>query len=139
MIHELVDSPGERDPEDLHDEYRRELAAIVEETGVARAAKETGIEEARVSNLAEAELELSEAAAVLSLKEDRPDAEAIEQETLDHLLLGMTTAVLDVDALAANVSLDRSATAIQQRIEGRTPMTLREFAHVHAFIESRKR
>lgn len=140
MFQQLVESPGERDPAALHDAFRTELAAVVEEVGVGAAAADTGLDEAVLSDVSNAEdLSLAAAAAVLSLDGDRPDAEAIRQESLDHVLLGMTTAVLDVDAVAANVDLGLSPTEIQQRIEGRTEMTLREYAHVLGFVESRKR
>lgn len=141
MIQELVSSPGEQSPEELHEAYLSELAGVVDAVGVALAAEETGIDASTLETLADddGELTLSEAAAVLALSDGRPDAEAIRQEALDHVLLGMTTAVLDVEKIAANVDLGLSATGIQQRIEGRTPMTLREFAHVHGFVESRKR
>jgi hypothetical protein len=140
MLQELVESPGERDPDALYEAYRRELAAVVDSVGVDTAAAETGVDEAVLAALPEAdELVVADAAAILSLEEGRPDATAIRQEALDDVLLGMTTAVLDVDAIAANVALDRSPKEIQQRVEGRTPMTLREFAHVHGFVAGRQR
>jgi hypothetical protein len=84
-------------------------------------------------------LTVSEAASVLALEEGAPDATAIRQESLDHLLMGMTTAVLDVEALAANASLDLPPTGVQQRIEGRAEMTLREYADLHAVVAERQR
>jgi hypothetical protein len=81
------------------------------------------------------ELTLEEAAGIVAADEGAP-ADAIAAEARDHLLMGMTTAVLDVDTLAANVE-GMEAKAIQQRIEGRMEMTLAEFATLQAFIEGR--
>lgn len=140
MFQQLVESPGEEAPSALHDAFRAELAGVVDDVGVETAAAETGLDEAVLSDLSAADgLRLADAAAVLSLEDGRPDAAAIQQESLDHVLLGMTTAVLDVDAVAANVDLELSPTEVQQRIEGRTEMTLWEYAHVLGFVESEKR
>lgn len=138
MLHELVDAPGERDPGDLYKRYLAALAEVVAAVGVDAAADATALPAETLTDVrhGRVDLSLSDAAAILALDRE-PGASAIRQESLDHLLLGMTTAVLDVDALAANLDLDRSATELQQRLEGRAPMTLREYAHVLAFVESR--
>jgi hypothetical protein len=51
--------------------------------------------------------------------------------------MGMTNAVLDVEALAAEADGALEAREIQSKVEGRFPMTLREFALLHATIQAR--
>ena len=129
-------------PETLRDRYERELAGIVEGVGVEAAAAETGIEERRLEALVEGEspdLTTDDAAAILALSEAEPTAEIAEAEMQDRLLMGMTTAVLDVDTLAANLDLDLDGKEVQQKVEGRAPMSLAEYAHLRHTIEDRKR
>jgi hypothetical protein len=73
----------------------------------------------------------------LALSDDYPDSEAIVLELRDHLLLGMTTGVLDVDTVASNVELGLSGQEIQQALEGRNAMTLEQLAAIHRFIAER--
>jgi hypothetical protein len=80
------------------------------------------------------ELAVADAAAILSLEEGRPDATAIRQEALDDVLLGMTTAVLDVEAVESGIDGRMEAKEIQQKVEGRFPMTVAEYAVLHRFI-----
>ena len=65
------------------------------------------------------------------------DAAALRLELLDRLLIGMTNAVMDVDVLAQETSLELSPKEFQQRIEGRVPMTIEEFAHIRHAIAVR--
>jgi hypothetical protein len=51
--------------------------------------------------------------------------------------MGMTTAVLDVEAVESGIAGELEAREIQSKVEGRFPMTLREYALLHRFIESR--
>ena len=142
MFHQLVEDAGERSPEAVHTASLDSLRSVVEEVGRERAAESSGLDTSRVAALEAGEpieVTLLEAAGILAASEEYPDAEAIAAEARDHLLLGMTTAVLDVDTIAANLGGDVSATGIQQRIEGRAEMPLEEYARLHAFIESRKR
>ena len=80
---------------------------------------------------------LSQAATILAMNEDRLDSQAIEAELRDRILIGMSTAVLDVDRLASEMAIERSPKALQQGIEGRAPLTLREFAHIQSVIATR--
>jgi len=50
--------------------------------------------------------------------------------------MGMTNAVVDVEALARGVDGDIEARELQAKVEGRFPMTLREFADVHRYLQS---
>ncbi len=140
MLYELAEGAPPGDPGAFEDAYRSGLAAVVDRVGRKRAA-DADLDPATVDAVEAgepADLTVSEAAHLLALEDGRPDAETIRQESLDHLLLGMTSAVLDVESVAANLSLDVSPTGVQQRIEGRAEMSLSEYAHVHALIEERK-
>jgi len=138
MLQELVERPGERSGEELHDAYLAALREVLDAVGVEAAAETSGVDDGRLAALADGddvELTLEEAAGILAADEGAP-ADALAAEARDHLLMGMTTAVLDVDTIAANLKR-MEATGIQQRIEGRTEMTLAEFAAVQAVIAAR--
>lgn len=139
MFSELVAEPGSLDPDELHDRYLAALADIVERAGVETAAVESGVEEATLRDLVAGEspeLDLETAAAVLALEHDA-DAETIVEIDRDALLMGMTNAVLDVEALASEIDGALEGREIQAKVEGRYPMTLREFALLHATIQHR--
>jgi hypothetical protein len=48
------------------------------------------------------------------------------------------TAVLDVDAVSSGIEGVLEPKEIQQKVEGRFPMNLDEYALLHSFIEDRK-
>ncbi|WP_265110325.1 DUF5791 family protein [Halosolutus halophilus] len=124
-------------PAALRDEYDRDLAAVVEAHGLDRAADATDVDRDRLAALVEAdspELTLEEAAQIQSLAEGEPDPETIETMATEHLLLGMSTAVLDVDAVESDLAIDMDAKEIQQKIERRAPMDFEEFVHVQYVI-----
>lgn len=140
MLHEVVE---ETDPEPaaLQAAYEERIREAVVAVGVETVVDETKLDRETVTALADgesSELTVEEAAAVLALDSGR-DAETIVLELRDHLLMGMTTAVLDVDSIAANVDLDLTGQEVQQALEGRNRMTLAELAEIHSVIESRKR
>ena len=142
MFHELADTPGEHTPEELYERYEAELRTAIETRGVDAVAAESGVDETTIRALLDgdaSELTLQEGAAILATLEDTPDADTIAVLSRDALLMGMTTAVLDVEAIESGVNGALEAREIQSKVEGRFPMTLREFALLHQFIESRKR
>lgn len=139
MLHDVVENAGSQPPEELRAAYEAELAAVVEERGVEPVATESGVDEERLEALVDGEspeFTVEEAAAVLAARGD-VDADVVVAELRDHLLMGMTTGVLDVDTVASNVDLDLSGQEVQQSLEGRRPTTLRELAAVHQFIDAR--
>lgn len=141
MFHELADDPGDRDPEDLYAVYEAELVAAIEAAGVEAVAESSGVDVATIEALLDGEapeLELEEAAAILAAVEPQ-SAEEIAHLSRDALLMGMTNAVLDVESLAAEVDGDLEPREIQSKVEGRYPMTVREFALLHGHIQSRLR
>lgn len=142
MLYRNLDGSEAEGPDDLRRQYENQLAGVIESVGVEPAAEETGIEPGRLEALAAGDspsLTVEEASAILALDPEEPDAEIVRAEVEDRLLLGMTTAVLDVDTIAANVEGDLSGKEIHQRVEGRAPMTLAEYARIHYFIGERKR
>jgi hypothetical protein len=141
MFHELADAPGEKTADELYAVYETELVAIVEERGVETVAEETGVDSETLEALVEGahpELDLEDAAAVLAVGVDE-SADDVAVLSRDALLMGMTTAVYDVEALSRELDGELEPREIQSKIEGRFPMTLREFALLHATIQERTR
>jgi hypothetical protein len=138
MFHELVADPGGLGPDELYEQYEAELIAAVEAHGVEEAAAESGVDADTLRALTAGESpDLGhEAAAALLALDDDIDAETAVQLDRDALLMGMTNAVLDVEALASEADSALEAREIQSKVEGRFPMTLREFALLHATIQA---
>lgn len=142
MIHTIVDEPGSLTPAALQERYEAELRAVIEEFGAETVAERTEVNRDHIDAIASEEaldgaLELIDAASILALREETPAGETIATEARDVLLMGMTTAVLDVDTLEGEVNGRIEARAIQQKIEGRTSMTLGEYALLQQAIEER--
>lgn len=153
MFHDLVADPADLTPEEVYDRYVDELAAVVEEHGIETVVERSRLDAGTVEALRgdeepqgreeprgrEApEVTLEEAAAVLAVRPDAPAADAIAAASRDALLMGMSAAVLDVEALSAEVGRELEPREIQSKIEGRFPMTLREFALLHRFVSERR-
>lgn len=141
MLYDAADEPGALSTDELLATYAAELQAVVDDLGADTVVAESDLDRETVETVAAgdvADLTLEEAAAVLAVSPDYPDQRGIVLEVRDHLLMGMTTAVLDVDTIAANVDVDLTGQEVQQAIEGRTPMTLAEFAAIHRLIAERK-
>lgn len=141
MFHELADAPGEKTADELYAVYETELVAIVEERGVETVAEETGVDSETLEALVEGahpELDLEDAAAVLAVGVDE-SADDVAVLSRDALLMGMTTAVYDVESLSRELGGELEPREIQSKVEGRFPMTLREFALLHATIQERTR
>jgi len=151
MFHELVDEAAASDRPNA-DEERIEAATLlasfetlltetVEEVGSDRVVSETPLDPSAVKRIAEGDartVTLAEGAALLATGSDR-EAESMVAELRDHLLMGMATAVLDVDTIAASIDADLTGQEVQQVLEGRAAMTLEQLADVMAVIETRKR
>jgi hypothetical protein len=141
MLHEERTDVSGHTPEELLAEYHEELAGIVGTEGIDAVAEETGVDSTVLDALAAGEtpsIDLADAAAIQALSPEAPDAEAVHVEATEHLLLGMSMAVLDVDAVAANVELALSPKEIQQKLERRAPMTLSEFASLEHYITAQR-
>lgn len=139
MFHEVADDPGDHSVDELYALYEAELVAAIESVGVDEVVAESGVDRETVAALLDGEqpeLTLEEGAAILATLDDTPDADDIETLGRDALLMGMTNAVLDVEAVASGVDGDLDAKEVQSKVEGRFPITLREFAMLHHYIES---
>lgn len=80
---------------------------------------------------------LKNAAVVIGLSTDDMRPPAVESELRERVILGMSNAVLDIDSLVRESGLNLSPKELQQRIEGRAPMTLGEYAQVRLAIARR--
>lgn len=117
------------------------VTEAIAEAGRDRVAEETGVDSAVIDAAAEGDvtgLRLENGAAIVSVPTDR-DGETVVAEVRDHLLMGMATAVLDVDTIAAAIDADLTGQEVQQALEGRARMTLGQLAEIMAVIEQRKR
>ncbi|MEF8775218.1 MAG: DUF5791 family protein [Haloarculaceae archaeon] len=139
MIRSAFPDAGETSPQALLADYGR----VLRETLEAHAdGGPTDLDEDAISAVREGEpgiITLTEAASILALAPDRPDAATIATEARELLLMGMTTAVLDVERLAGAVDGELDPKEIQQKIEGRFPMDLEEYALLHHAIAAGSR
>lgn len=126
-------------PAELRAEYDEEFAQILETAGLEHVSMLTGIDEERLEAIGTDEppsLSLEEAAQIQSQGTDEPDPETIETMACEHLLLGMSTAVLDVDAVESDLEIDLDPKEIQQKVERRAPMSFAEYVHLQHVIVS---
>lgn len=137
MFHEERSSVPET-PEQLLEEYLDHLASIVDSFGLESTTSRIDVDRPTLVTLSAGEkpsLTFEEAAQIAALSADDLDPTEVETIACEHLLLAMSMAILDVEAVAASLDLDLDAKEIQQKIERRAPMTLAEFAHVqHAVV-----
>ncbi|AUX09106.1 hypothetical protein AArcSl_1477 [Halalkaliarchaeum desulfuricum] len=141
MLYDAVDDPSDRTPRELLAAYRRELSSVVDSVGIEPVAAESGVERATLEALQageSADLSLEEAAAILATDDRFPGADAVVYELRDHLLMGMSSAVVDVDTIAADIEADLTGQEVQQALEGRTRFTLEQLAEIQAAIERRR-
>ncbi|WP_117592226.1 DUF5791 family protein [Haloprofundus halophilus] len=140
MLYDAAENPGSLTPDELRAAYDSQLAAVVDAVGVEAVAAESGVDHDRVAALTDGDspdLTLEEAAGILAAGDGYPDREAIVLELRDHLLMGMTTGVLDVDTIASDIDADLTGQEVQQALEGRIPFSLDELSAVHQFIAER--
>jgi hypothetical protein len=141
MLYDALADTEEPSAAELRTAYAEELADTVEAAGFDAAVETTGLDADLLSTFADGEVgdaTLADAAAVLGL-DDGPDADTVETEVRDHVLMEMSTAILDVDTVAVEIDSDLTAKEVQSALEGRIRLTLAELADVHALIERRKR
>lgn len=137
MLRDAVESPGEHSPGGLRRAYDELLADTVRAVGVATVADRSGVGSDRLDALRREEsppLTVREAATILAADPDRPDADTLAAEARDILLIEMSTAVLDVETLAATIDGDRDPKTLQQKIEGRQSLSLGEYALLYSHI-----
>ncbi|RQG88951.1 hypothetical protein EA462_11200 [Natrarchaeobius halalkaliphilus] len=124
-------------PDGLRAEYDADLQAALERDDPSAAGDAIDVDRTDIEALSAGEspdLSLEEAAEIQSLAEGTADPETIVTMACEHLLLGMSTAVLDVDAVESELDLELDAKEIQQKIERRAPMSFDEFVHIQYVI-----
>lgn len=137
MLAEPIDAPSETSPAELLGEYESVLAEVVAAAGVERATEATGLDHSVLESVEAgdaADLDVDDAAAIYALRDGAPDADAILAAVRDHLLLGMSSAMLTVDHIAADVDGNLDPKEIQGMVEGRHPMSLAEFARIKHYV-----
>ncbi|SEH11971.1 hypothetical protein SAMN04487967_0596 [Natronorubrum sediminis] len=124
-------------PAGLREEYLEDLRSIVNQHGVETVVEATDVDENAADAIHDGDdpdLLLSDVAQIHSLEPDEPAPDELVTIACEHLLLGMSTAVLDVDAIESELALELDAKEIQQKLEQRSPMTLEEFVHIQYVI-----
>ncbi|WP_123619890.1 DUF5791 family protein [Halorubrum sp. CSM-61] len=148
MFHEIVvdgatgteSEPDEVTAAALLASFETLVNEAIAEVGRDRIAEKTMVDSEALDAAADGDaagIRLEDGAAIVAAPTDR-DADAVVAEVRDHLLMGMATAVLDVDAIAAAIDADLTGQEVQQALEGRAPMTLGQLAEIMAVIERRK-
>ena len=134
MFYEHRSDGSDSSPDEFRVEYLADLRSAIEGVGIDRAVERTGIDRETLARFLEAsdehrlsDLTLTDAAAIQSLAPDTPDRDDIVLLARDHLLLGMSNAIVDVDALDRELDHDFGAGTIQRKLEGDEPMTFEEF------------
>lgn len=144
-LHGIVDDPAGLTAEEVLAAHVVQLGDVIEAVGVEATAETAGIGRDAVGAVADGDvdvagdLDLDDAAAILALADDAPPGDEIVSEALEELLFGMTAGVLDVDVVAGELALDLEPREVQGMLEGRHPLTLREFAALQHVITGRLR
>jgi len=139
MLTEEIADPAGTSPPELRARYLEALTGVVADVGVDEVAAQTDLSAERVAAIAAGDasaVTLSEAASVLGCSPAYPDADDYLLEVRDHLMLGMSSAIVDVDTLRRDVETDLDAKELQQQVEGRRDMTLAEYARVVHYLAS---
>lgn len=129
-----IDATAAEDPDGLLERYQGLLRETLDRVGIDALVAESGLDRETIERVVSdgvGDVTVEEAAAILASEPESPDADSIAAEARDVLLLGMTTAVLDVESLASELDGPLNAKELQQKVEGRHQMTLAEYATVH--------
>jgi hypothetical protein len=141
MLRGTFEDAGELSPTELRSAYDDRLVETVETVGVETVTAETTVDRETLTALQAGEspeLTLEAAMAILATDDELPDTDTLLAEARDILLMGMSMAVLDVEAVASGIEDAMEPKEIQQKAEGRFPMTLEEYALLHSYIEGAK-
>lgn len=132
-----IQTPAETTADAVRAQYEATLADVIETVGSDAVAAHADIDADTIAALAAGDsptLTVTEAADILAASDDYPPADTLQAELQDHVMLQMSSAVLDVDALARGLDGDHDAKPLQQKLEGRQPMTLAEYARIHRYV-----
>ncbi|MEE6211231.1 DUF5791 family protein [Salarchaeum sp. III] len=137
MLTDTISEPESVSADEVFAEYEAALLAVIETRGVDAVAADTTLSADRVADIESGDgdpVTVAEAAELLALTDDWPDAETVRLELQDHVMLQMSSAVVDVDSLADGIDAALDPKEVQQKVEGRQPMTLREYAEIHHYL-----
>lgn len=140
VLHDVVGDPGEKSEEALLAAHVDQLSDTIEAVGIEPVVEQTGLNESTVTAIAAgdasvaADLDIEAVAVILAVSDPGLDAETILAEARQALLLGMTAGVLNVDRVAGETGLPLEPQAVQGMVEGRYPMTLRQYVAIQRVI-----
>lgn len=132
-------SPG-NSPDALYQRYLEELRSILQAVDAENRATETQLDDAVVDALVQGDdvsVTLSEVVEIWALQTDAAEPDQLLSETRHDLMLSMSTAITNIDAIAGDLDADLSPNEIQAKLEGRLPMTLYEFAVFKQYFTDR--
>lgn len=125
----------------LLDRYLEALADVIVDRGVEVTSERTGLDPAVLEGVLDDDpdgVTVADAATVLALDDPDRDVRDVLDDVSTTLMVGMTAAVLDVDTVAAELGDDLTPTEVQQKLEGRAPMSLEEYAAVRLLLAKRR-
>jgi hypothetical protein len=106
MLRGTFEEAGKLSPEELRGAYNDRLVEAITAVGQEKVLEQVDVDRAVLSALVDGEspeLTLETAAEILALDEELPEADSIAAEARDILLMGMSMAVLDVEAVASGI------------------------------------
>lgn len=132
-------SPG-NSPDALYQRYLGELRSILQAVDAEERVTETQLDDDVVTALLQGDdvsVTLSEVMEIWALRTDAAEPDQLLSETRHDLMLSMSTAITNIDAVAGDLDADLSPNEIQAKLEGRLPMTLYEFAVFKQYFTDR--
>ncbi|ERH12092.1 MAG: hypothetical protein J07HB67_01105 [halophilic archaeon J07HB67] len=138
MLYDVLPDAETPTAAELESAYASELAAVVTAHGRETVAADSGVDPETLAAFVDGEVAdatLSDAAAVFGV--DGTDPDAVTAEVRDGLLMGLSTAILDVDTVALEIDTELDAREVRQALEGEIRLRLDELAAVQSLIRSR--
>lgn len=139
MLYDALPEADEPTPADLEAAYAAELGAVVDEHGRETVADASGVPAETLAAFQSGEVAdatVSDAAAVLAV--DGPDADVVVAEVRDDLMMGLSTAILDVDTVAVEIDSELDGREVRQALEGQIRLRLDELAAIQSLVRSRE-
>lgn len=138
MLYDVLPDVETPTAAELESAYASELAAVVRDHGHETVAADSGVDPETLAAFTDGEVgdaTLSDAAAVFAV--DGTDPDAVTAEVRDGLMMGLSTAILDVDTVALEIDTELDAREVRQALEGEIRLRLDELAAVQSLIRSR--
>lgn len=139
-LHDLEINPG-YSVDQLHTAYLEALRSIIDSVGRDEVVTESGIDESVIDAVLEEDgevsLTLDDVVSIWALRTEELEADQLLTETRHDLMLAMSNAITNVDALSGDIEGDLSPNEIQAKLEGRLPMTLHEYTVFRQYFADR--